>query len=598
MGNKNDKTEKSGKSETKGSGDKAAAAAAKAAEPAKVSEPVKAAGKREDGGKDDKGDKAEKHDKAETKASDDEHDGPSSKAVEKHEDVSSKGKSNSDDDKKDGRGHGDGDHNDDGHADNGQGPKHGDDHGDGKHGHHHHHGEGKGHHHDHDGDDDGADPLPPVDPIDPDPVVDDPIDPPPPPVDVPVVTLNLATADVLDTETGAFIIGTKITDVIVGGAGNDRIIGKSGDDVIHGDGLAMVTVPLSIKAEYSGIDGAEALSFVVDGVPEGAKLSAGKDNGDGTWTVSGVEVEGLTMTVPDTATDVTLKVTATTTDGSNLSATESIHVTLTANNADEIQGGQGNDELFGGLGDDVIYGGSKPTGEVKPHVATAADNDVLHAGDGRDTVYGNAGDDKLFGDAGDDWLSGGKGNDVLDGGAGDDVLKGNSGDDVIVASLGNDVVSGGAGFDTLDFSSFDRGVHVDLRAKTADGDGFSYQLQGIEAVVGTAFDDSFVASMHEGSFTGGGGHDTFAWTKKDVVSYGKQLSVDHVTDFEKDDVLDLRGALAGQKGTAEELLRLTETDQGTTISARIGGHYFDVVALDNVHGLTVNDMLAHGLILA
>ena len=244
-----------------------------------------------------------------------------------------------------------------------------------------------------------------------------------------------------------------------------------------------------------------------------------------------------------------------------------------------------------------MYGGSKPTGARVLHVATAADDDVLFAGDGNDKVYGNAGNDKLFGEAGNDMLSGGKGNDVLDGGVGNDVIKGNSGNDTIVASLGDDVVNGGSGFDTLDFSAMQSGVRVDLRGHTASGDGFASQLQGIESVVGTAFDDSFAASMHANVFAGGGGHDTFSWTKKDVVSYGNALTADHVSDFGSDDVLDLRGVLAGQTGAAADLLHVTETAEGTVVSAHVGKQFVDVVVLDGVHDMTIQDMLSHGMIL-
>ncbi|WP_185910048.1 hypothetical protein, partial [Azospirillum doebereinerae] len=42
----------------------------------------------------------------------------------------------------------------------------------------------------------------------------------------------------------------------------------------------------------------EVLSVVIAGVPAGAVLSAGSDNGDGTWTLTGAQLSGLTLTPP------------------------------------------------------------------------------------------------------------------------------------------------------------------------------------------------------------------------------------------------------------------------------------------------------------
>jgi hypothetical protein len=57
-------------------------------------------------------------------------------------------------------------------------------------------------------------------------------------------------------------------------------------------------------------------------VPSGAVLSAGRDNGDGTWTLTPEELTGLTITpAPDSDADFTLTVTATSVHGESTAST-------------------------------------------------------------------------------------------------------------------------------------------------------------------------------------------------------------------------------------------------------------------------------------
>ncbi|HBN51067.1 MAG TPA: hypothetical protein DD465_18260, partial [Thalassospira sp.] len=46
-------------------------------------------------------------------------------------------------------------------------------------------------------------------------------------------------------------------------------------------------------------DSGEVLTVTISGVPEGAALSAGTDNGDGSWTLSAADLNGLTITPAD-----------------------------------------------------------------------------------------------------------------------------------------------------------------------------------------------------------------------------------------------------------------------------------------------------------
>ena len=102
-------------------------------------------------------------------------------------------------------------------------------------------------------------------------------------------------------------------------------------------------VPLDIDAALTDIDGSENLSILIEDVPEGSALSAGVDNGDGTWSLQPGELEGLEF-IPsaDFNGDVTLTVNATSTDvdtGTTATATQdvTIHISPT-NDAPEVTG--------------------------------------------------------------------------------------------------------------------------------------------------------------------------------------------------------------------------------------------------------------------
>ena len=59
-------------------------------------------------------------------------------------------------------------------------------------------------------------------------------------------------------------------------------------------------IDLSISTSVTDTDGSESIeSVVISGVPSGASLNAGTDNGDGTWTLSEDDLSGLQITPAD-----------------------------------------------------------------------------------------------------------------------------------------------------------------------------------------------------------------------------------------------------------------------------------------------------------
>ncbi|MDC7218080.1 MAG: hypothetical protein PQJ28_03550 [Spirochaetales bacterium] len=68
--------------------------------------------------------------------------------------------------------------------------------------------------------------------------------------------------------------------------------------VSFGSGNEDASVPLEITGTLVDTDGSETLQYLVESVPEGAVLSAGTNNGDGTWTLSADDLSNLTFTPP------------------------------------------------------------------------------------------------------------------------------------------------------------------------------------------------------------------------------------------------------------------------------------------------------------
>ena len=93
-------------------------------------------------------------------------------------------------------------------------------------------------------------------------------------------------------------------------------------------------IPISISLPDGDADGSETTTVTVAGLPDGASLSSGVDNGDGTWTLERADLDGLTLTPPaDFSGDFELDITATTTESGNGDTAEthaSLQVTVDA----------------------------------------------------------------------------------------------------------------------------------------------------------------------------------------------------------------------------------------------------------------------------
>ncbi|MBL8707342.1 MAG: hypothetical protein JNM30_21010, partial [Rhodospirillales bacterium] len=93
-------------------------------------------------------------------------------------------------------------------------------------------------------------------------------------------------------------------------------------------------VSLNLSAALGDVDGSESLSVSISGVPSGAVLSAGTNQGGGVWVLTPAQLSGLKITPPSGSdADFTLQVTATATEsngGAQASTVANLSVTVAA----------------------------------------------------------------------------------------------------------------------------------------------------------------------------------------------------------------------------------------------------------------------------
>ena len=181
----------------------------------------------------------------------------------------------------------------------------------------------------------------------------------------------------------------------------------------------------------------------------------------------------------------------------------------------------------------------------------------VHAGNGGVTIYGSNANDFLYGGTGNDIMIGGSGNTYFEGGAGADIItggvggintvgyvnstsgvtvnlvtgagtrgdaegdqltniqnvKGSSYDDIIIANAAANRIDGGAGgSDTVSYQESTSAVTVNLITASgaggfAEGDVYAH----IQNVIGSQYNDLFIANGEANRFDGGGGSDTVSY---------------------------------------------------------------------------------------
>ncbi|RRS34952.1 MAG: hypothetical protein NV67_11930, partial [Gammaproteobacteria bacterium (ex Lamellibrachia satsuma)] len=279
-----------------------------------------------------------------------------------------------------------------------------------------------------------------------------------------------------------------------------------------------------------GDTSASITSISFGDLPEGVQLSAGTDNGDGSWTLNESQLPGLQIIVSE-AVDIDFNLqTSVEFENNGLIKTAVTSDNIDVINADgeTIYGTSGDDSIgldtgsdlsrqsrdshqsqlsddshnvdiapaFAGDGDDLIVAGAG-----KDKIKAGDGDDVVFGETGKDDLKGGDGDDQLFGGDGDDKLKGEEGDDILKGGVGDDELKGGKGDDLLHGGDGNDKLKGEEGDDIL------KGGAGDDELKGGKGDDQLYGGAGDDVIKGEAGDDTYFFNPFDGNdiFHGGDG---------------------------------------------------------------------------------------------
>ncbi|MES9857436.1 MAG: VCBS domain-containing protein, partial [Sedimenticola sp.] len=344
-------------------------------------------------------------------------------------------------------------------------------------------------------------------------------------------------------------------------------------------GEATLTYPLDIEASLADTDGSESLAITVSGIPEEATLSAGTDNGDGSWSLSSDQLDGLSLSVPaEGVDDFDLSVTATSTEsegGAQTSITQSVTAEIpvigvenetptdikfsntsvdenaawgtlvaTLQSTDQDTGETFSYELVGDasghfeiIGDKLMVKEgadidfeSSAMHPLSVQVTDSGDNTYtesvsIHVSDVYEasiaTQEGSKKADHLEGDQGDDIIMGGDGKDEIEGGKGDDELYGEKGNDDIDGGEGDDLLSGGSGNDELDGGEGDdvlKGGDGNDELEGDDGNDLLVGGAGNDELKGGEGDDILYAGSGKDTMDGGKGDDTF------VASEGKDTA--------------------------------------------------------------------------
>ncbi|MGF1464059.1 MAG: beta strand repeat-containing protein [Maricaulaceae bacterium] len=195
------------------------------------------------------------------------------------------------------------------------------------------------------------------------------------------------------------------------------------------------------------------------------------------------------------------------------------------------------------------------------------------------------GDDTVILGPGDDTLTGGAGDDVIDGGLGADTLLGDGGDDILISD-GLDAIDGGEGFDTADLSAAQGPISVALGAGIVGlSGGVGNAISGVEAVIGSDFDDSLAGSLGADTLDGGAGADLLVGGQGDDLFLSDGLdTISGGAGADTADFSGVAGAISVALGAGIVGLSASGIENASTITG-----------IETVIGTDFNDVLAGSL---
>jgi Ca2+-binding RTX toxin-like protein len=292
--------------------------------------------------------------------------------------------------------------------------------------------------------------------------------------------------DVLAGRGGAdTLTGGGGDDTLQGGGGADRIEGGAGFDwASYADATAGIRLDLATPSQNTGDAAGDSLTGIEAVL--GTELA---DDLRGDAAANLLDGAGGNDTLTGRAGDDTL---------------------TGASGDDLLEGGTGADRLSGGDGFDIASYSAAATG-LRADLANAASNTGEAAGDSYAQIEGLTGsgfDDTLSGNAAANALSGGAGNDLLAGRDGADSLSGGAGNDTLTGGAGADQIDGGEGVDWAGYDGATAPVLVDLaQPATNSGEAAGDTFTSIEALIGSALNDSLRGDAGANGLDGGAGDD-------------------------------------------------------------------------------------------
>ncbi len=324
-------------------------------------------------------------------------------------------------------------------------------------------------------------------------------------------------------------------------------------------GAEDTAIALTIGSTLTDVDGSESQSIVISGVPSGAALSAGTNNGGGTWTLTAAQLLGLTITPPaNSDADFNLTIVATSTDGGDTaSSSATVAVTVAASNdaptTITLQGGSIAENSAVGAAVGTVSAIDIDAGATLSYslVDAAAGRFAVNAATGVITVASSAGLDyesatshtvvvratDEHGATYDQTLTlavtdvvvetlGGSGNDTLTGSSGSNLLSGGAGDDVLNYSVDGSWSGGYVAYNAGSPGSAGTGDTVALSGRILSTDVFDG---------GSGIDTLALSSGNDVLFL----DDSFSARPGNLSAGGRVIGIEVINAGAVDDIVDL-----------------------------------------------------------
>ncbi len=311
------------------------------------------------------------------------------------------------------------------------------------------------------------------------------------------------------------LTGNTSDNILSGGDGNDVVSGDDGDDTIFGGIGDDTLIGGDDQDVIDGGTGIDVASYATSSSGVNVNLTTGLGSGG---DAAGDTLTGIENLIGSASNDT-------------LTGSAGANVLFGGLGNDQLFGGDGDDRLIGGGGSDLLNGGNGiDTADYSASTAGVNANLLTGTGTGGDAAGDTlTGIENLTGSALADVLTGNDGANVLTGGTGNDSLFGGRGDDTLAGGAGADVLNGGEGMDFIDYSASGAAVSINLASNTASGgDAAGDQLQGVDGIIGSAFNDTLIGFDNQGLtgdvytniFYGGAGSDYIDGAGSDDILFG------------------------------------------------------------------------------